>query len=639
MAKINVLGKDVYSLIAAGEVVERPMSVVKETIENSIDALAKNITVEIKNGGKTYIRITDDGTGILSDDMERVFLPHATSKISAGADLDAISTLGFRGEAMASIAAVAKVEVISRVQGEETGIRYEIEGGQEVLSEEAGCPLGTTVVVRDLFYNVPARMKFLKKDFTESNAVQGVVERTAMSHPEIAFRFIKDGRQVMATSGKGSLKDCVYSVLGGAAAEGMVAVNYEADGMKATGLTCKPHESRKSRAMQYFFINGRYVKSRTAVSALEQAYKNLIMVGHYPSCVINIEMPYDAVDVNVHPSKIEVRFTNERQVFDLIYYAVKSAVEAGDTIKSATMPGGNQNDYGGSGYGYQGYGGYGSGGASNSIKLDIFKKEPTPGQMKFAGGEVNVWHSKRSEKDEWEEFAEKRLKEKAEKNAGLVAKNQPSSEAGEASSPSSETGVVIAQENEFEDIKIVGEAFGTYIIVQCENDLYYIDKHAAHERMNYESLRAEAKEGIASQLLLQSVNVRLNTQEYNAVTENLELINNCVFCVEDFGEGSVIVRDVPAMLNWEDVEELIVEIAQKLLEEKTNIEAEKIDSIFHITSCRSAIKAGDKMSPEETELFVKRLFSMPNVRYCPHGRPVMIKISRYELEKQFGRIQ
>ncbi len=638
MAKINVLQKDVYSLIAAGEVVERPMSVVKETIENSIDALAKNITVEIKNGGKTYIRITDDGTGILSDDMERVFLPHATSKISAGADLDAISTLGFRGEAMASIAAVAKVEVISRVQGEETGIRYEIEGGQEVLSEEAGCPLGTTVVVRDLFYNVPARMKFLKKDFTESNAVQGVVERTAMSHPEIAFRFIKDGRQVMATSGKGSLKDCVYSVLGGAAAEGMVEVNYEADGMKATGLTCKPHESRKSRAMQYFFINGRYVKSRTAVSALEQAYKNLIMVGHYPSCVINIEMPYDAVDVNVHPSKIEVRFTNERQVFDLIYYAVKSAVEAGDTIKTATMPGGySQGDYGG----YQGYQGSGT---QSSIKLDIFKKEPAPGQMKFAQGEVNVWHSRHSDDDdEWEEFVEKRLKEKAEKNAKEVAENPPSAEAGEAApattSQPTEPGVVIAEEKEFEDIKIVGEAFNTYIIVQCENDLYYIDKHAAHERMNYESLRAEAKEGIASQLLLQSVNVRLNTQEYNAVTENLDLINNCGFCVEDFGEGSVIVREVPAMLNWEDVEELIVEIAQKLLEEKTDIEAEKIDSIFHITSCRSAIKAGDKMSPEETELFVKRLFSMPNVRYCPHGRPVMIKISRYELEKQFGRVQ
>ena len=333
MSVINILPKEVYNLIAAGEVVERPMSVVKEMVENSIDAGAKHITLEIKNGGTTYIRITDDGSGISRDDVRKVFISHATSKIAKSDDLNSIGTLGFRGEAMASIAAVARVEMLTKTREDEIGTRYEICGGEEKDLSPAGCPAGTTIVVRDIFYNVPARMKFLKKDVTEGNAVQGVVDRIALSHPEISFRFIREGKQVMLTSGNGDLKGTVYSVFGSELSDTLIPVDYSLNSMRITGFVSRPHQSRKSRAMQFFFINGRLVKSGTAMAALEQAYKNSIMVGRYPACVLNIEMDTKLVDVNVHPAKTEVRFVNERPVFDLVYYGVKTAIETKNSIK------------------------------------------------------------------------------------------------------------------------------------------------------------------------------------------------------------------------------------------------------------------------------------------------------------------
>ncbi len=333
MPKINILPKEVYSLIAAGEVVERPMSIVKEMIENSIDAGAKHITVEIKNGGTTYIRITDDGCGIAREDVKKVFISHATSKISTGADLDSIGTLGFRGEAMASIAAVAKVELLTKADNEEMGTRYEIAGGEEIDFSDAGCPQGTTVVVRDIFFNVPARMKFLKKDVTEGNSIQGIVDRMAISNPDISFRFIREGKQILITSGNGDLKSTIYSVFGAELSDTLVSVDYSYEGMHISGYASRPHQSRKSRAMQFFFINGRLVKSATAMAALEQAYKNLIMVGRFPACVLNIELDAKLVDVNVHPAKIEVRFANEKPIFNLIYYGIKTAIEQQDTVK------------------------------------------------------------------------------------------------------------------------------------------------------------------------------------------------------------------------------------------------------------------------------------------------------------------
>lgn len=642
MPKINVLPKEVYSLIAAGEVVERPMSIVKEMIENSIDAGAGHITVEIKNGGTTYIRITDDGCGIAREDVKKVFISHATSKISTGADLDSIATLGFRGEAMASIAAVAKVELLTKADYEDIGTRYEIAGGEETDCSDAGCPDGTTVVVRDIFFNVPARMKFLKKDVTEGNSVQGIVERIAISNPDISFRFIRDGRQAMITAGNGDLKSTIYSVYGAELSETLVPVEYHYSGMKLTGYVSRPHQSRKSRAMQFFFINGRLVDSRLAKAALEQAYKNLIMVGRFPACVLNIEMGTKLVDVNVHPAKIEVRFVNEKPVFDLIYYGVKTAVEQQDTVKEGKL-----SDSGISSV-------YANQVKTHSSKIDFFKKEEKPNQLKFSSASRTTWNlaspkaqlrrepdNTENEKEESKkEFVFHQSVEAAEKKdkieeIGISVSNNQNTE--KAAPVEVKEDIIIDEKDDVPVFRVIGEAFRTYIIVEIENDLYYIDKHAAHERMNFERLKAETN--ISSQLLLMPVAVKLSAEEYSVVTDNIPLLEKCGFEVEDFGNLSVIVRETPSMLDGADIKDLILEIAEKLIEHKTDIEPDKMDWIFHSTACRSAVKGGDYTSEKERELFVGKLLSMPDIRYCPHGRPVMIKISRYELEKQFGRIQ
>lgn len=630
MPRIHVLPKEVYSLIAAGEVVERPMSIVKEMIENSIDAGAKHITVEIKNGGTTYIRITDDGCGIQKEDIKKVFISHATSKISTGADLDSIATLGFRGEAMASIAAVAKVELLTKSDDEEMGVRYEIAGGEEIDFSDAGCPQGTTVVVRDIFFNVPARMKFLKKDVTEGNAVQGIVERIAISNPDISFRFIREGRQVMITAGNGDLKSTIYSVYGAELSETLVPVQYSYGGMKLNGYVSRPHQSRKSRAMQFFFINGRLVDSRLAKAALEQAYKNLIMVGRFPAGVLNIEMDTKLVDVNVHPAKIEVRFVNEKPIFDLIYYGVKTAVEQQDTVKEGKL---NDNSISSI---------YSEQIKTHSSKIDFFKKEEKPNQLKFSSASPKTWSVASPKipikREPVEEEAKKEVvsdKLNTEEKTEVVPRTENIVEA----QPIEETAqpVIIDEKDDTPVFKVVGEAFRTYIIVEIENDLYYIDKHAAHERMNFEKLKAETN--ISSQILLMPVAVKLSAEEYSVVIDNIPVLSKCGFEIEDFGNFSVIVREAPSMLDGVDIQDLILEIAEKLLENKTDIEPDKMDWIFHSTACRSAVKGGDYTSEQERELFVEKLLSMPNIRYCPHGRPVMIKISRYELEKQFGRIQ
>ena len=630
MPEINILPKEVYQLIAAGEVVERPSSVVKEMIENSVDAGAKSITVEIKNGGTTYIRITDDGCGIARDQVQKVFLPHATSKIKNAADLDSIATLGFRGEAMASIAAVAKVELLTRQKGEELGTRYEIEGGEEKVIADAGCPEGTTIVVRDIFFNTPARMKFLKKDVTEGNAVSGVVDRMAISHPEISFRFIRDGKQTLITSGSGELKSTVYSVLGREFSNSLVEVDYTVNHMHVSGLVTKPSASRKSRAMEFFFINNRLVKCQTAMAALEQAYKNSIMVGRFPGCVLNIECDTSFVDVNVHPAKIEVRFANERPVFELVYYGVKSAIETQDTPKQAHFP--ERKTI-----------------VNSSGKLDFAQKEEDkPQQIEFRiKKENNFWNVastsvKREEKPQQAEVkAYTDTLESTNKISDRLSVNAPEVELSRvnenASEKTEEPKQITTAEPEIEipDFTVVGEAFRTYIIIQIENSLFYIDKHAAHERMNFEELKANTQ--INSQVLLAPVPVRLSKEEYNVVLENTELYRQCGFEVEDFGGSTVLVRECPSMLGGEAIEDLIVETAGKLLDGKTDITPEKMDWIFHSTSCRAAVKGGDYTTPEERELFVKKLLSMPDIRYCPHGRPVMIEVSRYEIEKQFGR--
>lgn len=635
MPEINILPKEVYQLISAGEVVERPSSVVKEMIENSVDAGAKSITVEIRNGGSTYIRITDDGCGIARDQVKKVFISHATSKIKIQDDLDSIATLGFRGEAMASISAVARVELLTRTADEEIGTRYEIAGGEELDLSDAGCPLGTTIVVRDIFFNTPARMKFLKKDVTEGNAVAGIVDRMAISHPEISFRFIRDGKQTLITSGNGDLKSTIYSVFGREFSSSLIDVDYSVNNMRVTGVVTKPSASRKSRAMQFFFINSRLVKSQTAMAALEQAYKNSIMVGRFPGCVLNIQCDTSFVDVNVHPAKIEVRFANEKPVFELIYYGVKSAIEIGDTTKEAVL------DKKAVQY-------------TSTGKLDLYQKdEDKPRQMEFKQkinpndfwNVINSAEVKKSVPIEESQAVPKASEPivpkktrtnnttvSAPENDGLynadvnISLNQRKVSLTENSEP----------EIEIPEFRLIGEAFKTYIIIEIENSIYFIDKHAAHERMNFERLKESSV--ISSQILLTPVTVHLSKDEYSVVCDNIDLYSKCGFLVEDFGNSTVVVRECPSILDDEDIEDLIVETAGKLLEGKTDITPDQMDWIFHSTSCRAAVKAGDNTSAYEQELFVKKLLSMPNIRYCPHGRPVMIKMSKYDIEKQFGRL-
>ena len=626
MPEINILPKEIYQLIAAGEVVERPSSIVKEMVENSVDAKAKNITVEIRNGGSTYIRITDDGCGIERSQVKKVFIPHATSKIAQKEDLNAISTLGFRGEAMASIAAVSKVELLTRGENENTGTRIELAGGEEIYFDEAGCPKGTTIVVRDIFYNTPARMKFLKKDVTEGNAVSGVIDRMAISHPEISFRFIRDGKQTLVTSGNGNLQSAIYSVFGKEVSDGLTQVDYTYENMRVSGFASKPTASRKSRAMQFFFINGRLVKSATAMAAVEQAYKNSIMAGRFPMCVLNVEINPQLVDVNVHPAKIEVRFANEKPVFNLIYYGVKTAVDNDRTVKEADFspklediytapPAKDSREY--------------------SAKLSFFKKkeEPPVQQVFKTAPNSDFWQFKAPPPSYDNDAGEEPYVPKA---SDKTAESEKESNNIKEPKAVCENSVCDEGEEKGVSFRLVGEAFKTYIIAEIENELYFIDKHAAHERMNYERLKAQ--EQVEVQMLLSPEAVNLSKDEFNAVAENRELLEQCGFEVDEFGESAVIVRAVPSLTAGCDVKDLITEIAQKLLEHKTDITPDKIDWIYHSASCRGAVKAGDFTSVEEQRLFVEKLLSMPQIRFCPHGRPVFIKISKYDIEKQFGRV-
>jgi DNA mismatch repair protein MutL len=636
MARINVLPKEIYQLIAAGEVVERPSSVVKEMIENSLDAGAKNITLEIKNGGSTYIRITDDGCGIERDDVRKVFISHATSKISKKDDLNSIATLGFRGEAMASISAVSKVELLTKAENEEIGTRYEIAGGEELEFDDAGCPNGTTIVVRDIFFNTPARMKFLKKDVTEGNQVAGIVDRMAISHPEISFRFIRDGKQVLITSGNGDLKSTVYSVLGKEMSDSLMSVDYSFNDMRITGFVSKPTASRKSRAGQYFYINNRIVKSKTAMAALEQAYKNTIMVGRFPACVLNIELNPAQVDVNVHPAKTEVRFANEKPIFDLVYYAVKTAIENDRTVKEVEF---KENPI----YRQESKNVYqNNDNKSFQAKFDFFKKkdEPPSQQVIKTKPREDFWQVE-APKPEYKIAGDEKPKARVDINIEYEEPEEISTaKSKDAPKERDIEKVVITDEKDNENVipnfKLIGEAFKTYLIVEIENELYFIDKHAAHERMNFERFKAQAT--VETQMLLAPVVVNLTKDEFIAISENVELIKKCGFELEEFGESQIIVRAIPSLVDGDSVKDLMLEIAQKLLEHKTDILPDKIDWIYHSASCRGAVKAGDYTSRQEQEMFVKKLLSMPNIRFCPHGRPVFIKMSKYDIEKQFGRV-
>lgn len=701
MGRINVLDKHTAELIAAGEVVERPSSVVKELLENSIDAGATQITVEIMHGGIDYLRITDNGCGILKEDVRNAFKRNATSKISVDSDLEKIGTLGFRGEALASISSVSKVQLITKAKEENIGSAYEIDGGEEISFDDAGCPDGTTFIMRNLFYNVPARYKFLKKDVAEGNAVASVIDKIALSHPEIAITFIRDNKRVLKTAGDGKLMSSIYAVYGRDFASTLIPVDYELNGMKLTGYISRPTNGRANRNMQNTFINGRFVKSRTISVALEEACKGSIMIGKFPSCVLNLQISPEAVDVNVHPSKIEVRFINERPVFDTVYHGVKSALLRGDSRKEAVL---NHN---------------------NTVNIKplnpfnlankVINKEPQKSVQKAPEkpreksifdeldlqtknvkyNKVNKVSDSSSVQKKYMEFLEnnKKLSENNQTTNNTVCNNINNNVINNVSTESKiETKVDEVKEdtslnqevqkvNPFEELELekitmeekksdvdvilpterqtnsssenieiktlidedkqsfrfIGEAMNTYIIVETDNNkLVLIDKHAAHERIIFEKLKREKGTG-SVQLLLIPITVTLEKNEYTVAIEHLDMFKNVGFDVEDFGNGTLIVRSAPSYLRNDDIEDTIIEICGYIAENRKNVMSEHMEWIYHNISCRSAIKAGDSSTAKELIDIAKTVFSDDSIRYCPHGRPVCIELSKYEIEKQFGR--
>ncbi len=663
MGVINVLDKHVAELIAAGEVVERPASVIKELVENAIDAGAKHITVEIKNGGTTFMRVTDDGCGFLREDVKLAFLRHATSKVKEQDDLDHIATLGFRGEALASISAVSRLQLITKSAKEDTGTSYIIEGGEEKSFDDAGCPVGTTFVIRDLFYNIPARAKFLKKDVSEGNTVSNIVDKTALSHPEIAFTFVRDGKQALKTFGDGKLLSAIYAVFGREFATSLIPVDYQLDGITVSGYVSKPVNSRPNRNMQNFFINGRYVKSRTAMAALEEAFKGSIMVGKFPSCVLNLSLPFEAIDVNVHPSKIEVRFINERPVFDAVYHAAKSALLKHDDRKQAHF----KDDS-----------------ALREIRRSstfnnaqaVFRKPGPPKvqpQIKpkdefnpFSDIEFSKPNPKpklqslddlhlTDKKKPFDVYSKQAVKNTKREESYSKPQNQPlpliqkpdtpkpaviadkpkAEEIVVTEKPNSEP--VVLYEQQKDELKYVGELFDTYIIVEKnQKEMLLIDKHAAHERIIYEKLKAE-KAGSSAQLLLTPITVTLGKSEYDAAINHLDMFSDCSFEVEDFGNSTLLVRSAPQYIEAAEVADCITEMADYISMGKNDIFTEKMDWFYHNVACRSAIKAGHKNSAQELIDIVKTLEENPQIRYCPHGRPICIVMKKSEIERQFGR--
>lgn len=623
MPNINVLPKSIAELIAAGEVVERPASIVKETVENSIDAGATHITVEINHGGITYIRITDDGCGISQSDVPKAFLRHATSKISSAVDLDRISTLGFRGEALAATCAVSKVELFTKTADCDLGTHYKIEGGEEVLFEESGCPDGTTLVVRDLFYNTPARMKFLKKDVSEGTTVAAVVERLALAHPEISFKLIRDGKQTLTTSGDGKLVSAAYSVLGREISNTLIPVNMSLDGVKVSGLVCKPVYCRPSRAYQFTFLNGRYVQSGTVTAATEQAYKNSAMVGKFPVFIIGITIPFETVDVNVHPAKTQVRFSDEKRVFTAVYNAVKNAILSGDTRPEINVvPPKKTNFINTDTNSYRQVG----------VTLPVQSRQEIAATPVLQKNEQPV----RFKSDNTPFF----LREEFKPNIPTDKKQTVSADVQTASNIdiNIKKDVVVAEKEYSSDdeIKLIGEAFGTYIAVQKQGSIFLIDKHAAHERIIFNRLKKTKTP--QTQALIVPVTVRLIGDEYSAVINNLSILNEYGFEIEDFGSETVVVRAIPAVLSGEDTESIVTEAAQSLARQG-NVQIEKEDDILHTVACKAAIKAGFVTSRTEMLNLATEVLKSDDVMYCPHGRPVAFEIKKTQLEKYFGRIQ
>ncbi|OUP29623.1 DNA mismatch repair endonuclease MutL [Faecalibacterium sp. An192] len=706
MAVIHVLDKHTAELIAAGEVVERPASVVKELLENSIDAGATQITVSIESGGVKLIEVSDNGSGIEPAYISTAFIRHATSKIAVEADLNSIQTLGFRGEALASIASVAKVELLTRTEDSEFASLYRNEGGEEGPCEPAARAVGTTIRVRDLFYNTPARMKFLKKDSSEGTFVSDVVTRLALSHPEVSFKFVREGKTQYVTPGDGDLRGAAYAVLGREFSRDLIEVNDESKLYRIHGLITPPKSCRASRSMQYFYINGRYVRNRTMMAGMETAFKGTTMQGKFPGGLLMLEMPADLVDVNVHPAKTEVRFARENDVFDVVYHAVKLALatpgsgerrfvfdspketfEASDSDSTKAIEKTNDNK------------------TEKAVKQDNFTGlsavipgQSEPGVPKSAAkpasepDEPEIQSEPLQPKRHWwgieepipkvmelrspEPARPKQTFRPAEQESKLDISLEepeewtPGDPFAKADAPAKpvfnplpeleptqpEQQVMEAPETELEETSVqpeqtvlpgadapiplsyVGEAFQTYIIAQRGEELCLIDKHAAHERQIYEKLAASYGD-VPSQLLLAPLVITLSAEEKQALMGNIPLLENVGIEVGDFGGNTVLLRAVPCDVEQDDLEDMLVEIADKLARGSRDALSERTEWVLHSVSCRAAIKAGDRTSPEELMALAEKILSGEVPPFCPHGRPCVLKLTRKELEKQFGRIE
>ena len=647
MPKILQLSSHVANLIAAGEVVERPASAVKELLENAVDAGASKVTIEIRDGGMTFLRVTDNGCGMSAEDARTAFLRHATSKLRTEEDLAAIGTMGFRGEALAAIASVSRIDLMTKTPGSLSGVKLHLDAGVITEEAEAGCPDGTTILVRDLFYNTPARMKFMKSDTVEGSRVAAAVQMQALAHPEVAFQFLRDGKQVLATPGTGKLQDAMYCVYGRDCAR-MVAVESRWESYTLSGFVTLPTDARPSRNLQTFFVNDRPVKSKLLIAAVEEAYRNQLMVGRFPGCVLHLNLPANAVDVNVHPAKTEVKFLSEKAVFDCVHYGVLGALN-----KKPDRP---------------------------AVQ---FKPQPAPVPPEKPAPSPEAKPAEKKEAffrtmtaQEYKTFSAAMAdapKPKPEAAAAAAKKipaggNMPLREfvmlpqvrqavqpepapslppLPETPKPSAPEMPVKTPEPEMEQTalempkadtwRMVGELYRTYILVEEGDNAFLIDKHAAHERILFEKLKAN-QESISGQTLLQPVPVRLSPAAAGELLGNTELLEELGFEIEEFGENTVLARQIPMDLSEEAAAEALETLADDLLNGRRESRDTVRDTLLHTVACKAAIKAGWVSDEKELLAIAKAVMEREDLKYCPHGRPICVSLSQKMLEKQFKRI-
>ncbi len=698
MGNIVVLDDLTINKIAAGEVIERPASVVKEMVENSIDAGASKITVEVQNGGISYIRITDNGNGIAPDDMEYAFERHATSKIRIADDLENIKSMGFRGEALASIAAIAHVEMISRTPDTEVGYKIVIEGGKVLQREETGCPVGTTITVTDLFFNTPVRYKFLKKDFTEAGYIEDAVTRLALANTNISMKLVSSGKTIIQTSGNGVLQDVIYSIYGKEIAEGLVPVSLEYEDIKIEGVAGKPEIGRSNRTNQIFFVNKRYVKNKTLSSAIDQAYKGLLPIGKFGFIVVNIELTPNKVDVNVHPAKLEIRFQEEQKVFKALYSSIKQALLNEELVKNTSKPTAKEE--------------------SDTIRMPIIntEKEEKPNEVETEEKPkipsfINLFKRKKEEieveapnniigelyknrneekygalKEEKAEEIKTPTEEQVDAMTEILNKKREMTDKIEHSIPED---TLIENENKFDEMyvrtfgklpptavteqqvvekiepaglklesgenisvfeeqeeytkipnyKFIGIAFSTYIIIELENEMYILDQHAAHERVTYEKVKknfySQAEKD--SQLMLLPDVITLTHKEMDIVRENLDMFEKAGFTLEEFGDNTIKLTGVPNICMDLDTKQLFLDILDEIDTVALTARQEKEDKFIATIACKASVKANMALTKEEVDSLMQRLLVLPNPFTCPHGRPTAIKMTKYDIERKFNR--